>query len=45
VLVTDPHDTSRWIEALGHLIDLRRTGAKAHAAILTRRYLGKDRFL
>jgi PPOX class probable F420-dependent enzyme len=44
VLVTDPRDTSRWIEVQGRVVDLRRAGAEAHADILTLRYTGQRRF-
>lgn len=45
VLVIDPKDSSRWVEVRGHVIEMTRDGADAHADKLTRRYCpGKQYF-
>jgi PPOX class probable F420-dependent enzyme len=44
LLVMDPQDASRWIEIQGRVIELRRSGADAHADALTRRYTDQERF-
>lgn len=44
LLVVDPKDGSRWIEVRGHVVEIRREGAEAHANKLTQRYTGKQRF-
>lgn len=44
LLVIDPRDGSRWIEVRGRVVALRRSGAEAHADLLTRRYTGKRGF-
>ena len=38
VLVIDPKDSSRWVEVRGHVIDMTRDAAEAHADKLTQRY-------
>lgn len=45
VLVIDPKDSSRWVEVRGHVIEMTRDGANAHADKLTQRYCpGKQYF-
>ena len=45
ILVIDPHDSSRWIEVRGQVIEMTREGADAHADKLTQRYCpGKQYF-
>jgi PPOX class probable F420-dependent enzyme len=38
ILVIDPKDASRWIEARGHVFEITQEGAEAHADKLTQRY-------
>jgi PPOX class probable F420-dependent enzyme len=44
VLVIDPHNSSRWIEVRGKVVDITPDGAEAHADKLTRLYTGKQTF-
>jgi PPOX class probable F420-dependent enzyme len=45
VLVIDRKDSGRWVEVRGHVIEMTRDGADAHADKLTRRYCpGKQYF-
>jgi len=45
ILVIDPKDSSRWIEVRGHVVEMTRDGAHAHADKLSRRYCpGKQYF-
>jgi PPOX class probable F420-dependent enzyme len=44
VLVVDPHNTSRWIELRGKVIEFDRLNAEAHADKLTQIYTGKKHF-
>lgn len=44
ILVIDPHDSSRWIEVRGSVVEMTAAGAEAHADRLTRRYTGKKYF-
>ncbi len=38
LLVIDPNDRSRWVEVRGHVREMTRDGAEAHADKLTQRY-------
>jgi PPOX class probable F420-dependent enzyme len=44
LLVIDPHDSSRWIEIRGRVLELTRRCAELHADILTQLYTGKQHF-
>jgi PPOX class probable F420-dependent enzyme len=44
LLVVDPHQTDRWIEARGRVAEITTSGAIPHADMLARRYLGKQHF-
>lgn len=44
VLVIDPHDSSRWIEVRGRVVEMTQTGAEQHADYLTQLYRGKPHF-
>ena len=38
ILVIDPKDSSRWVEVRGHVMEITRDCAEAHADKLTQRY-------
>ena len=45
ILVIDPKDSSRWVEVRGHVREMTRDSAEAHADRLTQRYCpGKRHF-
>lgn len=44
LLVIDPTKSSRWVEERGRVVEMRRTGAEAHADALAQRYSDKQRF-
>ena len=43
ILVIDPNDSSRWIEVRGHVMEMTRECAEAHADKLTQRYCPNKR--
>jgi hypothetical protein len=43
LLVIDPHDSSRWIEIRGCVMEITQENAEAHADQLTQRYCTKKR--
>ncbi len=43
LLVIDPKDSSRWIQVQGHVIEMTRDCAEAHADKLTQRYCPNKR--
>ena len=44
LLVIDPHNSSRWIEVRGRVVEISQQRAETHADKLTRRYTGKQHF-
>lgn len=44
LLVIDPHNSSRWIEVRGRVVEISQDCAEIHADKLTRRYTGKQQF-
>ena len=44
LLVIDPHNSSRWIEVRGRVVEISQQRAETHADQLTRRYTGKQHF-
>ena len=44
LLVIDPHNSSRWIEVRGRVVEITQHCAETHADKLTRLYTGKQQF-